>query len=213
MKMNHSNSLFSRLLLLTSSLWLILATTVPAAVLEGTQPKKWPANPAQHQINIKRESTDAKQTALIAAAEAAKPDAEALKKAVGDGPVPKHASPWWYQETLGIRIPFALTGAAVTYYSTLIEGYKKQTFERFMEPSSKLDYHATVAFHAEFKLDGQSYKEVHVVTLKLTFTEHFAATSSEGMAFEKQRTVVLDAVGKVLAISGDGPTEVPVLAI
>ena len=33
------------------------------------------------------------------------------------------------------------------------------------------------------------------------------------MQFEKERVVILDAKGKVLHISGDGPTEVPVLAI
>jgi hypothetical protein len=33
------------------------------------------------------------------------------------------------------------------------------------------------------------------------------------MHFEKVRVVVLDAEGKVLYISGDGPTEVPIFAI
>jgi hypothetical protein len=33
------------------------------------------------------------------------------------------------------------------------------------------------------------------------------------MQFEKERVVILDANAKVLHISGDGPTEVPVMAI
>jgi hypothetical protein len=68
-------------------------------------------------------------------------------------------------------------------------------------------------FHKEFTLDGKSFKNVHVVTLKLTFSQNFAATGTEGMHFEKKRIVVLDNDGKVLQVFGDGSTEVPILAI
>jgi hypothetical protein len=51
-----------------------------------------------------------------------------------------------------------------------------------------------------------------VVTLILIFEQDYAATSTDAMHFEKERVVVLDAGGKVLHISGDGPTEVPILA-
>ena len=68
-------------------------------------------------------------------------------------------------------------------------------------------------FHKEFKLGDKTFNDVHVVTLKLTFEQNFAATGTEGMHFEKERVVVLDAEGKVLHISGDGPTEVPIMAI
>jgi hypothetical protein len=210
---SRMNPFFTRLFLPMAGLWLALATAVPAAMLEGSQPKKWPANPARHVLTIKREAADAKQAGLIAAAEAAPADAEALKKAIGEGPAPKDASQWWYREDLGIRIPFAITGEAVTYHSALIEGYGKQELVRFIEPSSNLDYHATVAHHAEFTLDGKTHKDVDVVTLRLTFSEQFAATGTEGMNFEKQRTVVMDSAGKVLAISGDGVTEVAIIAI
>lgn len=52
-----------------------------------------------------------------------------------------------------------------------------------------------------------------MVTLNLSFSEQFAATVTEGMSFEKHRIVILDAKGTVLAIYGDGPTEVPVMAV
>ncbi|MHB8862170.1 MAG: hypothetical protein ACYC6N_07190 [Pirellulaceae bacterium] len=48
---------------------------------------------------------------------------------------------------------------------------------------------------------------------KLVFDQNFVATVTEGMHFEKERVVILDASGKVLHISGDGPTEVPVLVM
>lgn len=205
--------LFRSHLLPIAGLGLALVTAVPAAMIPGSKPQKWPANPTKHVVTIKRDAADAKQAELIATAETAAPDAEALKIAIADGPVPKNASQWWFRENLGIRTPFALTGSAVSYYSSLIESYGKQELERYAEPSSRLDYQATVARHADFALDGKTYQDVYVVTLKLTFSEQFAATLTEGIFFTKQRTVVLDSIGKVLAVSGDGVVEVAIMAM
>ena len=102
---------------------------------------------------------------------------------------------------------------SVAYYSALFGTYGKQVCNRYIEPSSRLDYHAGVKFHKVLKLDDKTFKDVHVVTLKLTFAQDFAATQSEGMRFAKERLVVLEAEDKVLHISGDGPTEVPIMAI
>lgn len=201
--------------------------TASAAVTPDSKPKDWPANPAQHKVRIHREAADAKQTAMIAIAEAAQPSQESLRNATEaaerNAPLglnqskkaPLHAGEkvWWYKEQLGIRIPSAITADAVAYYSDLVGKYGKQVLKRYTEPSSRLDYHAGVAFHKEFKLGGKTFNNVHVVTLKLTFDQNFAATQTEGMHFEKKRVVVLDGKGKVLHISGDGPTEVPILAI
>lgn len=164
---------------------------------------------------------------MIAAAEAVQPSKEALRKAAEgrdrndslglvrtkETPLPAGDKVWWYQEQLGIRIPFAITADAVAYYSDLVVAYGKQALNRYTQPSSRLDYHAGVKFHKEFKLDDQTFNDVHVVTLKLVFSQNFVATQTEGMHFEKERVVILDPEGKVLRISGDGPTEVPVLAI
>ena len=107
----------------------------------------------------------------------------------------------------------AITADAVAYYTDLVGRYGKQAFKRYTEPSSRLDYHAGAQFHKEFKLGDKTFSNVHVVTLKLTFDQNFAATGTEGMHFQKDRVVILDAGGRVLHISGDGPTEVPILAI
>jgi hypothetical protein len=175
--------------------------------------KIWPANPEKHRITIRREASDAAQAKMIATAEAASPEAAALRKAMGDSPEVINASQWWYREDFGIRIPFAVTAGAVDYFTKLVGDYGKQEFKRYVEPSSSVDYHASVAIHAQFERDGRKFADVHVVTLKLVFAQNFAATGTEGMQFEKVRTVVLDAAGKVLAVYGDGPTEVPILAI
>lgn len=189
----------------------LLRSTAPAAVTPGTTPKEFPANPARHQVVIKREAADAKQSALIAAAEAVLPSQEILRQAAGDAAVPTGDKVWWYKEELGIRIPCAITAEAVAYYSDLVEKYGKQVFKRYNQPSSRLDYHAAVKFHKEFKFDDITYNDVHVVTLNLAFSQNFAATEAAGLHFKKERTVILDAQGKVRHVTGDGPTEVPIL--
>lgn len=216
-------------ILLTSALmaWVAFPGSITAAMLPDSKPKEWPADPTKHQVTIRREATDDKQSAMIAAAEAAQPSKEALRKAADardrndplglaqpkEAPLPAGDKVWWYKEQLGIRIPCAITADAVAYYSELVGTYGKQALNRYMQPSSRLDYHAGVKFHKEFKLDDKTFNDVHVVTLKLIFSQNFVATQTEGMQFEKERVVILDAKGKVLHLSGDGPTEVPVLAI
>ena len=194
-------------------LLLFLGGTAFPAMLPGAKPKDFPANPAKHVIHIQRDAADDAQKKMIALAESTAPDADALIKAADGQALAKDEVRWWHGETLGIRIPYAVTGASVEYYKKLVEGYQKQAFKRYIEPSSRLDYHASVVFQKEFEHQGKAYKDVHVVTLKLSFSQQFAASTTEGMDFEKQRTVILDAKGRVLAISGDGPTEVPVMAI
>jgi hypothetical protein len=206
---------YSPAIRLTSALlaWVVLSGPATASITPDSKPKDWPANPAKHRVVITREAKGDKQSALIAAAESAQPPREELNKAAKNDALPKGEKVWWYKEELGIRIPYAITGDAVAYYSDLVGKYGKQDLKRYTEPSSCLDYHAGVKFHREFKLADKTFNDVHVVTLKLTFDQNFAATTTEGMHFEKERVVVLDADGKVLHISGDGPTEVPILAI
>lgn len=202
-----------RHILALGGLWLVFGGQVQSAIVEGSEPKDYPPSPEKHVVSIKREAANPVQKKMIAAAEAAIPNEEALREALDGKELSKDEVQWWHEEKLGIRIPFAITGAAVEYYRNLVEGYGKQAFKRYMEPSSKLEYRADVAFHQNFGHEGKTFKDVYVVTLKLTFSERFAATTTEAMNFEKQRTVILDANGAVLAISGDGPTEAPVIAI
>lgn len=201
--------------------------SLPAAMVPDSKPKEWPADPTKHQVAIRRDALDDKQSAMIAAAEAAQPSREVPREAA-DAPElndpaglarPNEAVPaagqnvWWYREQFGIRIPRAITAETVAYYADLLGKYGRQDLIRYSQPSSRLDYHAGVKFHKAFKIDGKSFDDVHVVTLKLTFSQDFVATPTEGMRFAKERVVILDAEGKLRHISGDGPTEVMVLAI
>ena len=56
--------------------WVAFSGSVTAAVMEGSKPKEWPADPTKHVVTIHREAADDKQAAMIAAAEAAQPSKE-----------------------------------------------------------------------------------------------------------------------------------------
>jgi len=203
--------------------WSALSVPANAAMLAPEDggpagPKDWPADPASHVVVIKREAKDEKQVAMITAAEAAQASQEALRKeaATKSGTsttLPKEGNLWWYQEQLGLRIPYAITGDAITYYSGIVADYAKKGFKSYAKPCSRLNYQAGVQFHEEFKLDGKTFKDVNVVTMELTFSANFTAEATSGMTLEKKRIVVLDSGNKVLHLSGDGPTEAAILML
>ena len=212
--------------------WSVLCGPAMPAVLapkEGEEagPKVWPVDATKHVVVIKRDATDAKQTAMITAAESAQADKEVLRKAVEarnpndpvdpaqakQAKVPEGDKVWWYQEQLGIRIPCAVTGDAIRYYADLVTKNATKQFKSYAMPSSRLDYHAIAQFHKEFKVNDKTFANVNVVTLVLIFSANFTAEATSGMQFEKIRIVILDAANKVLHISGDGPTEVPIMML
>ena len=176
-------------------------------------PKEWPANTNRHTVVIVRSASDDAGRALIARAEGLQPDRAELAKAAGDVSLPREGKVWWFREQFGIRLPYTVTGDAVTYYTGLVTGYGKTRMKRYAEPSSALKYTAAVKRHERFELDGKSWQNVDVVTLKLEFRQSFCATGTEAFGFTKDRTVVFDKEGKLLHVSGDGVTDVPVMAI
>jgi len=185
------------LLAATAGGLLLAALAARGAMLPGSQPKAWPMNPAKHVTAITREAADDTGRKMIAAAEAAAPGTNA----------------WWCGERNRIRIPYALTHEALAYYTALVQGYKQRAWKAYIEPNSKLEYTAAVARRDAFTANGKTYANVYVVTLKLTFAANFTEDATAGVHFSKERTVVLDAQGTVLKITGDGPTEMPMLAI
>lgn len=190
-----------------------LTATVNASMLPGSEPKEWAPNPAKHVVTLARTAKGATEEKMIAAAEAATPPKADVLAAAKLDPAPADPKLWWSHEQLGIKIPFAITAEAVAYYAALVEGYGKQTVTRFIEPSSQVNYQAVVTKEAAIELDGKKFSDVYLVTMTLNFSEDFAASGTEAMMFTKERKVVLDKDGKVLHISGDGETQVAVVAI
>lgn len=198
-----------------ATLFTMCALSTQAAMLPGAETKDWPADPATHVVKIERVITKADDAKWIIAAENLPADAAAVRAAAlkEDANAVVGDKQWWYIESLNVKIPFALTGDAVTYYSELITGYGKKVMNRYSKPGSNFSYSATVSQHAAFTLDEKTFQNVTVVTLSMEFSENFAATTTEAMTFSKQRTVVFDKDGKALHISGDGETFAEIMAI
>jgi hypothetical protein len=197
-------------------LWLAgAALSTDAAMLPGAEAKEWPADPTRHVVTMERASKDEEDAKWIAAAERAPVDAELLRKEVlkQDENAAVAEGQWWYQEAVAVKIPFALTAEAVTYYSDLVTGYGKQKMKRYSQPGSSFQYKAKVTRHEKLTHNGTPLVDVTVVTLEAEFSQNFCATVTEAMSFSKQRTVIFDKNGKVLHISGDGETEARIMAI
>ncbi len=178
-------------------LWVLSMGCLMADILPGSVPKDWPANPKRHVVTLKR-----------------MPDHEAALKAITLAEnAPSGTNAWSSGTQLGVRLPFALTHPALEYYEALVRGYQKRSWKTFIEPRSLMDYSATVSHHETFERDGQTFRDVDVVEMKLTLQAEFTQEGTQGLHFIKTRTVVLDRKGRVLAVLGDGPTEVPVFAI
>ena len=200
---------------LLTALPVIFALPATAALLAGSKPIEWPASPDHHKTSVQREAANEAEKKLIAAAEKSAPDAASLLEAIrehGDGAQPQ-AGQWSNKQVCGIRIPFALTADAVAYYTELVNGYARQKFVRYSQPSSSFTYQAKAAKRDRYELDGKSFSNVTVVTLTMTFSQNFAATVAEGFSFEKKREVVFDKDGKIVHVSGDGDVNVPVFAM
>lgn len=170
---------------------------VAADALPGSLIKDWAANPMRHTVSISLQPADAGALDKIKTAQEARPGTNS----------------WSTGAKLGIKLPYALTKDALTHYTGLVEAYQKRSWKSVIEPSSSAKFSAAVSFHNEFKMDGRSFREVDVVQLKLTFQANFTVEATQGLHFNKTRTVVLDREGRVIAIFGDGPTEGSVLAI
>jgi hypothetical protein len=131
-------------------------------------------------------------------------------------------SPWWCHtlrtSSQVMRLPYAITDDALAYYTTNIESFQDgdiQPLEGYRWGKVSLNYKASVTFEESFTLDGQTFSDVHVVRLTLTWyqcqEEAEKKSCSQGMGyffeFAKERIVVFDPDGNAVLISGDGPAE------
>ena len=118
--------------------------------------------------------------------------------------VPQENKLWWYSEFDNVRIPYAITGEAIDYYVKLVQGYRRREWKSDIEPSSKFSYSASVEFKNSYEKDEKKFRHVYVVKMKLSMSARFASLAA--ISFTKERIVVLDRQGKILAIFGDGKT-------
>jgi hypothetical protein len=172
-----------------------LSTTLP--VLPDTS--------IAYQANIQRIFWTPEEERLLCIAEATYPSRTAVLKGIQSAPFRVHPVPsvphlWWTSMFTGIRIPFAVTKAAVLYYARLTESFRRRDFGSAGTPvvsSSTFRYTATIRRDSTYANAGERFENVYVVQMLLHWEGGW-------LEFSKDRVVVLRPNGKVLAVFGDG---------
>ena len=131
-------------------------------------------------------------------------------------------SPWWCHTlrtgSWVMKLPYAITDDALAYFTSMIESFQNgdiRPLKDYRWGKVSLNYKASVTFEESFTLDGQTFADVHVVRMSLSWYQCQEPTDqgycSQGMGyffeFEKERIVVFNPDRQVVLISGDGPVE------
>jgi len=163
-------------------------------------------------IEIARTFEDGEQACLIGEAEAVWPERQEILDLIGDETKQQHAGVtdeplWWFRTFDGVRIPYAITGAALPYYLGVIESFMAGDFSQaggITMKKAKLEYAAVVEHHETFTHEGRTFQDVDVVSLSLHWFQFCGGECA--MGFGKERVVVFGPDGGVLAVFGDGET-------
>jgi len=118
---------------------------------------------------------------------------------------------WWRDNFDGIKIPYCLTKSAVNYYSELIEAFRKNDQEKLGVKSqnfAEFSYVAEIRQKLVYERNGYVFKDkdkLFIVTMTMEWESRCGDLC--GLKFTKERIVIIDSSGKVLAVFGDGPVE------
>lgn len=118
---------------------------------------------------------------------------------------------WWRDNFDGIKIPYCLTKSAVNYYTELIEAFRKSDQKKFGVRSqnfAEFHYVAEIRPKLIYERDGYVFRDsnkLFVVTMTMEWESRCGNLC--GLKFTKERIVIIDSSGKVLAVFGDGPAK------
>jgi len=120
--------------------------------------------------------------------------------------IPSGESLWWGGSFDGVRIPFAITGSAVEYYTRLIQLYKEGKFEEagtIENISASFTYKVSVTHYNGFVYDNHNYGRVHVVQQELSWSNYCGMLCA--LWFTRERLIIFDAKDSaLLGVIGDG---------
>jgi hypothetical protein len=107
---------------------------------------------------------------------------------------------WWWSQSHGIMIPYAITTDAVQYYLARVERYR----EGHSRSQVRFRYIANVERADVLEHGDHAYANVHVVRMHLYWWHSCGELC--GLSFGRERTVVVAESGEVLFVDGDGDT-------
>jgi hypothetical protein len=167
-------------------------------------------------IEIQRTFADATKAELIRRAELAEvretpivpeetdPPRRVVRAAVG-------GSLWCTTPFDGVNSACAVTSDALAYYVSVIESFGRSEWQLthgVVMLSAALRYEAKVEHHAEVEIEGHVFQDVDVVEMSLSWRQYCGSLCA--MGFQKQRAVVFDADGRLVAVFFDGAPSVMV---
>jgi hypothetical protein len=172
--------------------------------------------PGPHSVDIRRVTADSGARRALEAAERADPPREAVLASFARAHFklrdrPADSRLWWNSAFDGVRIPYAVTDAAVAYYIALSAALRRGEtgWTRGIQmSSSRLEYVAAVERHGSFVLDDTTHSDVYVVRMRLEWLNYCGPRCA--LSFTKERTVVVDRAGVVRAVRGDGNSQLTV---
>jgi len=165
------------------------------------------------ELDIARSYGTQVEADLVVRAEAEMPPRASVIAAIGDPAKQAQAGVvegeglWWLATFDGIRIPYAITDAALVYYTQVLDAFRHGDFEPskgIVMQKASLSYTASVRHEESVEIEGRSFEGVDVVTMSLSWSQYCGGECA--MGFHKERTVVFDAAGGVVAVFGDGET-------
>jgi len=187
----------------------------PAAAAPGFDPPDVEWSEGDLSVRIVRDVAGPEQAALLRAAEALDPPREDVLALIASRPrfVVRDAPPdgplWWVSAFDGVRIAYAVTDDALAYYAATARAFADGDFSAtagIEMTMGGLQYEASVGHEERFERDGRSFENVDVVRMTLRWFQYCGGECA--MGFEKERVVVFDASGVMLAVFGDGMVDV-----
>jgi hypothetical protein len=181
----------------------------------GTAP---PEDERSYTQSILRQADGALEASLLARAEAVYPPRDSVLAVAWDPAQVPEMGYWYLGDFDGVRIPYAVTGDAVAYYSELIDAWKASEQPPFFLQAS-LEYRAAVSFHEAYTfeetdprtgepLPSESFERVYVAEMSLEWYQYCGDLCA--MWIDHERIVVFDEAGELLRVFLDGPRPVPV---
>ena len=162
-------------------------------------------------ISVVRIARDSIERELLARAEALMPSADSIERpaalVTGSGHIAAlkeaKAMPgerWWWRDWDGVRLPFALTGAAVAHYVEKVRGLAAgpNPFARWNEG---VGHRAMVDYTAAVEPRGAAGG--HRVRMQVKFSFYCGPLCA--LSFDHSRVVEFDPAGKPIRVEGDGP--------
>lgn len=164
-------------------------------------------------MEIRRTFQGDEEALLIQRAEAAVPPREDVLVLIGDAKKQERAGVndeeplWWFVTFDGVRIPYAITADALVFYHTTFEAFRGGDFSISHDIVMKkvtFIYEASVSREDRFEHEEEVFEDVHVVRMSLKWSQYCGGECA--MGFYKERIVVFDAGGEILAVLLDGET-------